>query len=140
MEDIISIFNIVDGEDQFDSNSLQFHEPETPKSLKGIRVGIAKEFNLSELPQQRIKEQLKIIEILQDQGAEIIEVSIPLLKQILPIYYTIIPAEAASNLSRYDGLKYGLQNNTISQDSSKIEYEEYIREIRTEGFGVNGNL
>ena len=140
MEDIISMLNIVDGEDKFDSNSIQFNEQEFPNSLKGIRVGIAREFNISELPKQRVAEQLKIIDILEDQGAEVIEVSIPLLKQILPIYYTIIPAEAASNLSRYDGLKYGLQSKTIKNEDSKINYEEYVKRIRTEGFGINGRF
>ena len=140
INDIQMMFDIVDGEWEFDSNCIQFEDEKAPKSLKGIRVGIAKEFNISELPQERINEQLRIIEILKDQGAEVVEVSIPLLKQILPIYYTIIPAEAASNLSRYDGLKYGLQKQTISTDDKKIDYEEYIRSIRTEGFGINGKF
>ena len=93
--------------------------------MKGLKIGIAKEFNIAELPQSRIDEQLRILEILQDQGAEVIEISIPLLKQILPIYYTIIPAEASSNLSRYDGFKYGLQANILNKDSDKLSTDEY---------------
>jgi aspartyl-tRNA(Asn)/glutamyl-tRNA(Gln) amidotransferase subunit A len=137
IEEIENVFDVVDGEDEFDSNSLSFESSVPITSLKGLRIGVAKEFNIEELPQERIDEQLLLLEILQDRGAEIVEVSIPLLKQILPVYYTIIPAEATSNLSRYDGLKYGLQKNTISDDVLKISYEEYIRQIRTEGFGVN---
>jgi len=137
IDDIEDLFDIVDGEDEFDSNSLNFDSSPKIKTLKGLRIGVAKEFNLEELPQNRINEQILLLEILQEQGAEIIEVSMPLLKHILPVYYTIIPAEAASNLSRYDGLKYGLQDNTINKEDSKIEYEEYVRRIRTEGFGIN---
>jgi aspartyl-tRNA(Asn)/glutamyl-tRNA(Gln) amidotransferase subunit A len=137
IEDIESAFSIVDGICDRDSNSLSFSESAPPKSIKDLKIGIADEFNISELPQKRIDEQTRIIEILQDNGAEIVNVSMPLLKQILPVYYTIIPAEAASNLSRYDGLKYGLQNNTIRKESEKIDYETYIKDIRTQGFGIN---
>jgi aspartyl-tRNA(Asn)/glutamyl-tRNA(Gln) amidotransferase subunit A len=51
--------------------------------------------------------QSELVRLLQDRGAEIVEVSMPLVKYSLPFYYTLVPSEASSNLARYDGLKYG---------------------------------
>lgn len=133
VDEIQTMFDIVDGQDERDSNSLEFEPEDIPKSLKGVRVGVVNEFNINELPQSHIDNQYDILQRLQDQGAIIVpDISIPLMKEILWVYYTLVPAEAASNLARYDGLKYaGLPFD------SNLSHKEYMEKVRTEGFGVN---
>ena len=65
------------------------------------------EFNIAELDDRNRNVQALIIEMLKEKGAIIKRISVPLLKYCLPMYYTIIPTEAATNLARFDGIKYG---------------------------------
>ena len=77
--------------------------------MKGLRVGIVEEFDITELdPRNRaMQENLRLL--LKERGAETVKVSMPLVKYALPFYFTLVPSEASSNLARYDGLKYGHQ-------------------------------
>jgi len=84
-------------------------EPLAPLPLSGIKIGIVKEFNDVEVSNDVKTAQQKHIENLRAGGAEIIEVSIPHILNALAVYYIIAPAEASSNLARYDGMRYGLR-------------------------------
>ena len=79
------------------------------KSLKGLRIGIPREYRPDGLPAEIDALWNKGAEWLKAQGAEVVEISLPHTKYALPAYYIVAPAEASSNLARYDGVRYGLR-------------------------------
>ena len=90
------------------------------QNLKGVKVGVVDEFDIEELDNRNREMQSTLIRVLKDRGAEIVNVSMPLVKYALPFYYTLVPCEASSNLARYDGLKYGHQFDfQLTQTSDK---------------------
>ncbi len=102
------------GFDPKDSTSLELPVPawsaELSSNLKGKRVGIPKEYRVEHMPPEIDALWERGIAWLKDAGAEIVEVSLPHTKYALPAYYIIAPAEASSNLARYDGVRYGLRD------------------------------
>lgn len=98
------------------------------KPLKGLRVGIPKEYQVDGMDSEITALWQKGAEWLKAQGAEIIDVSLPHTKYSLPCYYVLAPAEASSNLARYDGVRYGLRVPGQSLD-------EMYELTRSEGFG-----
>ncbi len=97
--------------DPKDSTSVDLPVPDYEASLelgvKGLRVGIPKEYMIDGAPPEINALWTKGAEWLKAQGAEIVEVSLPHTKYALPTYYIVAPAEASSNLARYDGVRYG---------------------------------
>jgi len=79
------------------------------QSIKGMRIGIPKEYRVEGMPQEIETLWQKGIAWLKDAGAEIVDISLPHTKYALPAYYIVAPAEASSNLARYDGVRYGLR-------------------------------
>jgi aspartyl-tRNA(Asn)/glutamyl-tRNA(Gln) amidotransferase subunit A len=79
------------------------------KPIKGLRVGIPKEYRADGIPAEINALWDKGAQWLKEQGAEIVEISLPHTKYALPAYYIVAPAEASSNLARYDGVRYGLR-------------------------------
>ncbi len=77
--------------------------------LRGRKIGIPEEYLVEGMPAEIAKLWEAGIDWLKDAGAEIVEVSLPHTKYALPAYYIIAPAEASSNLARYDGVRYGLR-------------------------------
>ncbi len=75
--------------------------------LKGLRVGIVSDFNVAELAPSTLQAWTKTANALRQLGAEVVTLSLPLLREALPCYYILAPAEAMSNLSRYEGVRYG---------------------------------
>ena len=104
------------------------YEAAIGKSVKGMKIGIPREYRLEGMPQEieALWEQGKAM--LKDAGAEIVDISLPHTKYALPAYYIVAPAEASSNLARYDGVKYGLR-----VDGKNIE--EMYENTRAAGFG-----
>ncbi|MDR6850063.1 Asp-tRNA(Asn)/Glu-tRNA(Gln) amidotransferase subunit GatA [Sphingomonas sp. BE137] len=102
------------GFDAKDATSLDLPVPNWEAGLsgdlKGKRVGIPKEYRVDTMPPEIEALWQQGIEWLKDAGAEIVEVSLPHTKYALPAYYIIAPAEASSNLARYDGVRYGLRD------------------------------
>ncbi|MDF7774365.1 Asp-tRNA(Asn)/Glu-tRNA(Gln) amidotransferase subunit GatA [Sphingomonas sp. AOB5] len=102
------------GFDPKDSTSLNLQVPKWEDNLsgdlRGKRIGIPKEYRLDGSPPEILALWDRGIEWLKDAGAEIVEVSLPHTKYALPAYYIIAPAEASSNLARYDGVRYGLRD------------------------------
>ena len=99
--------------DDKDSTSVDCPVPDYEaalgQSLKGLKVGIPREYRVEGMPQEVEALWQKGIAWLKDAGAEIVDISLPHTKYALPTYYIISPAEASSNLARYDGVRYGLR-------------------------------
>ena len=105
-------------------------------SLKGVRVGVPEEYAVKELSQEVYDAWDETVRTMEALGAEIVRVNLPHTKDALPCYYIIAPAEASSNLARYDGMRYG----DLTADLSREEYlrEDFQRAIaraRSLGFG-----
>ena len=98
--------------------------------IKGLRVGIPKEYRIDGVPAEIAALWDKGADWLKAQGAEIVEVSLPHTKYALPTYYIVAPAEASSNLARYDGVRFG-HRATGARDITDL-YEK----SRAEGFGA----
>jgi len=129
VEDTAILLKSMAGHDPKDSTSLPVETPDFPafvgKSVKGLRVGVPKEYRVEGMPAEIEALWHKGVEWLKDAGCEIVEVSLPHTKYALPAYYIIAPAEASSNLARYDGMRYGLrvdgQNLTDTYEKSRAE-------------------
>ena len=123
------------GHDPKDSTSADLAVPNFEAALtgdiRGKKIGIPKEYRLDGMPDEIEKLWAEGAEKLRDAGAEIIDISLPHTKYALPAYYVIAPAEASSNLSRYDGVKYGLRAKLNAGDGITEMYER----TRAEGFG-----
>ena len=108
------------GHDPKDSTSSTMDVPNYEdflgKSIKGLKIGIPEEYDGSGVSEDIIKSKEKVIEFLRSNGAEVSKVSLPLTKYALPVYYIVAPAEASSNLSRYDGVRYGLREEGDTLD------------------------
>ena len=85
------------------------YEQAIGRPIKGLRVGIPREYRMDGMPAEIDALWAKGAEWLKAQGAEIVEISLPHTKYALPAYYIVAPAEASSNLARYDGVRYGLR-------------------------------
>lgn len=132
VEDCGLMLNVMCGHDPKDSTSSQREVPDFTKALegdlKGKKIGIPKEYRVDGMPEEIEKIWAQGMEWLKDQGAEIIDVSLPHTNYALPTYYIIAPAECSSNLARYDGVRYGLR---VTGEDVKDMYEL----TRAEGFG-----
>lgn len=98
-------------------------------SIKGMKVGIPKEYRVDGMPAEIEELWQKGRDWLKDAGAEIVDISLPHTKYALPAYYIVAPAEASSNLARYDGVRYGLR---VPSDDIIDQYEK----TRSAGFGA----
>ena len=105
------------------------YEAEIGQSVKGLRVGVPKEYRIDGLPDETEELWQRGIQWLKEAGATIHEISLPHTKYALPAYYIVAPAEASSNLARYDGVRYGLR---VPGDDLIDTYEK----SRAAGFGT----
>ena len=123
------------GNDPKDSTSANIVVPNFEAMLtgdiKGKRIGIPKEYRLDGMPSEIEKLWSDGTEMLRQAGAKIENISLPHTKYALPAYYVIAPAEASSNLARYDGVRYGRRAALSSGDGINEMYEK----TRAEGFG-----
>jgi aspartyl-tRNA(Asn)/glutamyl-tRNA(Gln) amidotransferase subunit A len=113
VEDTAILLTSMAGHDPKDSTSLPVETPDfasfVGKSVKGLRIGVPKEYRVDNMPAEIDALWEQGIAWLKDAGCEIVEVSLPHTKYALPAYYIVAPAEASSNLARYDGMRYGLR-------------------------------
>ncbi|BBN60251.1 Asp-tRNA(Asn)/Glu-tRNA(Gln) amidotransferase subunit GatA [Hydrogenovibrio marinus] len=133
-EDAAWLLDAMSGFDAKDSTSLEQEKPDyttrLAESLKGLRVGVPKEYFGEGLDASVSDVTKAAIEVLRQQGADIVEVSLPNKDLAVPAYYVLAPAEASSNLSRFDGVRYGHRCEN-PKDLSDL----YMRS-RSEGFGA----
>ena len=111
VEDSAILLEAMCGHDARDSTSLPEPVPAWRESVKqgvkGMKIGIPKEYRVDNMPEEIEALWSQGVEWLKQQGAEIVDVSLPHTKYALPAYYIVAPAEASSNLARYDGMRYG---------------------------------
>ena len=114
VEDCAIMLEAMAGFDPKDATSLQMDVPNWEAALsadlKGKKVGIPREYRMDGTDEEILKSWEQGKEWLRDAGAEIVDISLPHTKYALPAYYIIAPAEASSNLARYDGVRYGLRD------------------------------
>ena len=132
VKDCAILLGVMAGHDRNDSTSLDVSIPDYSaamgRGVKGLRIGVPKEYVAEGMPQEISDLWRKGADWLKAQGAEIVDVSLPHTKYALPCYYIIAPAEASSNLARYDGMRYGLR---VPGASLTETYEA----TRAQGFG-----
>ncbi|MEM7444102.1 MAG: Asp-tRNA(Asn)/Glu-tRNA(Gln) amidotransferase subunit GatA [Pseudomonadota bacterium] len=120
------------GFDPMDSTSVDLPVPDYAAALtgdiRGLKIGVPKEYRIDDMPGEIETLWQQGVEWMKAAGAEIVDVSLPHTKYALPAYYIVAPAEASSNLARYDGVRYGLR---VPGDSLIEMYEN----TRAEGFG-----
>ena len=132
VEDAAILLKSMSGHDPKDSTSLPEDVPDFPafvgRSVKGLRIGIPREYRAEGMPTEIEALWASGIAWLKDAGCEIVDVTLPHTKYALPAYYIIAPAEASSNLARYDGMRYGAR---VEGGSLNEVYEA----TRASGFG-----
>lgn len=130
VEDVTTIFGVMEGEDVRDATSKTVDEKPTDIDMSGIKVGVPKEYfgeGLGEGVKTRIEES---IESLKKLGATIVDVSLPHFNAALATYYIVMPAETSSNMGRYDGIRYG-----SPADAKSESLEELYKANRSAGLG-----
>jgi aspartyl-tRNA(Asn)/glutamyl-tRNA(Gln) amidotransferase subunit A len=132
VEDAAILLTSMAGHDPKDSTSLPVEVPDfasfVARGVKGLRIGVPKEYRVDGMPAEIEALWAQGVEWLKAEGCEIVEVSLPHTQYALPTYYIVAPAEASSNLARYDGMRYGLraEGKTLT---------DVYEETRAQGFG-----
>ena len=127
VDDARIIYNAISGHDNLDATSIDNNQINIPFD-KSAKIGIIKELMEDGISDESRNEVSKVLESLKKQGYQIKEVSLPLIKLSISIYYLIAPAECSANLARFDGVRYGLRVE------GKTSYE-MMQNTRAEGFG-----
>ncbi|MGP9789907.1 Asp-tRNA(Asn)/Glu-tRNA(Gln) amidotransferase subunit GatA [Roseinatronobacter sp. NSM] len=124
------------GHDPKDSTSADLPVPDFEAMLtgdiRGKTIGIPREYRIDGMPAEIAALWARGADMLRDAGAKIVDISLPHTKYALPAYYVIAPAEASSNLARYDGVRYGHRAKLAAGDGITQMYEK----TRAEGFGA----
>jgi aspartyl-tRNA(Asn)/glutamyl-tRNA(Gln) amidotransferase subunit A len=133
-EDLALMLNAMAGFDARDSTSLQ-REPEDythilDKPLEGLRIGLPKEYFVKEINDDVARAVEDALAEYRKLGAKTVEVSLPTTKLSVPVYYVLAPAEASSNLSRFDGVRYGYRAPAYA------DLNDMYRKSRAQGFGA----
>lgn len=130
--DCAAILNAICGSDPHDATSARVSVPDFTEKLEqpisGMKIAMPKEFFSDDIDEEVRQAVLNAAKALEKQGAVLVDCSMPSLKYAIPAYYLIACAEAASNLSRFDGIKYGYRGEGAT-------FDELIRDSRTNGFG-----
>ncbi|MBN9123425.1 MAG: aspartyl/glutamyl-tRNA amidotransferase subunit A [Nitrosospira sp. 56-18] len=133
-EDLALMLNVMAGFDARDSTSLQ-REPEDytrilEKPLEGLRIGLPREYFVKEINDDVARAVDDALAEYRKLGAKTVEVSLPTTKLSVPVYYVLAPAEASSNLSRFDGVRYGYRAPDYA------DLNDMYRKSRAQGFGA----
>ncbi|MGF1629601.1 MAG: Asp-tRNA(Asn)/Glu-tRNA(Gln) amidotransferase subunit GatA [Kiloniellaceae bacterium] len=133
VQDTAILLHAMAGYDPKDSTSVNLPVPDYEAAMsggiKGMKIGIPKEYRVDGMPAEIDQLWLQGIKWLEEAGAEAVEISLPHTRYALPTYYIISPAEASSNLARYDGVRYGLREEGKTLD-------EMYEATRGKGFGA----
>jgi len=132
VRDAAILLRSMSGHDPKDSTSADIGVPDyeaaVGKSIKGLKIGIPKEYRVPNMPAEIEKLWQQGADWLKAAGAELVDISLPHTKYALPAYYIVAPAEASSNLARYDGVRYGLRE----EGANLVDLYE---KTRSAGFG-----
>ncbi len=135
VRDAAILLRAMAGHDPKDSTSAEIPVPDFEAALtgdiRGRKIGIPREYRVDGMPAEIEAIWTRGAEMLKDAGATIVDISLPHTKYALPTYYVIAPAEASSNLARYDGVRYGYRAKLAQGDGVTEMYEK----TRAEGFG-----
>jgi aspartyl-tRNA(Asn)/glutamyl-tRNA(Gln) amidotransferase subunit A len=138
VSDAAKTLEIICGADENDSTtskkSVDHFFKNLSTDIKGLKIGLIKEFLHGQADADIEKVFNSAVDELKKMGAEIIEISIPLVEFAVPMYYLISASEASSNLARYDGVKYGYRSDF--KDLSSVDIEEFYSATRGSGFGA----
>jgi aspartyl-tRNA(Asn)/glutamyl-tRNA(Gln) amidotransferase subunit A len=140
VEDAEIVFNVIAGKDEKDSTSVELKRVLSEKrqesiDLRNLKIGLPKEC-FGEGVEKEVKEAIeKILRMLEEEGAEIKEISLPHTKYATACYYLIAPSEASSNLARYDGIRYGMSYLAQAQQGVSLTLKQAYLKVRQEGFG-----
>lgn len=133
VRDSALLMQAMSGHDPKESTSLPNAVPDfaaaAERAVKGMRIGVPKEYRMDGMPEEIETLWAQGVDMLKDAGCEIVDVSLPHTKYALPTYYIIAPAEASSNLARYDGMRFG---NRVEGKDLTDTYEK----TRAAGFGT----
>ena len=131
--DAALVMNVIAGYDEMDSTCVDMPVPDYTKSLvkdvKGLRIGVPKEYFIEGIDTEVEAGVRGSIDLLRDLGARIVEITLPHTQYAVSTYYIVAPAEASSNLARFDGVQYGFR----AQDAKDL-VDMYIK-TRSKGFG-----
>lgn len=134
VEDAALVLEAISGKDPRDSTSADVPVPDwsknIPSDMKGLKVGLPREYFVEGLDPEVEKSVRSAVDILKSAGAQIVDVSLPMTKYGVAVYYIVAPCEASANLSRYDGVRYGYR----SKDAGDLD--ELYKRSRGEGFGA----
>ncbi len=134
--DAALVYHAIKGQDVRDATSFVKQDAQDVRahSVKGMRIGIPKEYFIAGLDKNVDTVVRQAIGILTDLGAEMVEVTLPHTEYGLPVYYILMAAEVSANLSRFDGIRYGYSALRDMPDEVKTLYEVYAK-TRARGFG-----
>ncbi len=133
VEDLALVLDVLAGKDNLDSTTIDRDSTsytELPLNIKDVKIGLIKEYMTEGVDPDVKKQIISSVEKLKKAGADVVEVSLPSLALSLACYYIIMPAEVSSNLSRYDGQRYGYS----SPDAKNLD--DAYNWSRSEGFGT----
>ncbi len=133
VRDAALAMNVISGKDPRDATSADLPAEDFTKklgdSIAGLKIGLPKEYFVDALGSEVRALVEKATKVLEDQGAEIVEVSLPHTEYAVSVYYIVAPAEASANLARFDGVRYGFRH----PDAKNVS-EMYVK-TKSEGFG-----
>lgn len=134
--DCALLLETMSGSCAYDSTSATIDVPKWSEiikdDVKGLRIGLPKEYFAEKMDADVERVTKEAIAALKDRGAVIVDITLPLVKHAVPVYYLVATSEAASNLARYDGMRYGHRTSNITTGS----LEEVYMRSRGEGFGA----
>lgn len=116
VDDIEIMYDVLRGEDMLDGNVKNFDKP---KAKDKFKLGIAKEYFNSSLGKEVEQMILDVKKTYEKMGIEVVELSLPHTKYMVPVYYIIMPAEVSSNLGRFDGIRYGNNRNSFGEEAKR---------------------
>ncbi len=133
VRDAALILGVIAGKDDRDSTSLPVdvprYEDALGDTLDGMRIGVMEGYDAEGVSEEVVSAMEEVIEIFRTIGVDVKKVNLPYMEYALPCYYIIAPAEASSNLARYDGVQYGMSEDGVGN------IRELYRKVRTAGFG-----
>jgi aspartyl-tRNA(Asn)/glutamyl-tRNA(Gln) amidotransferase subunit A len=130
VDDVEAVFDVIKGHDPKDSTSLR--DPEFVKAGKKLTIGVPRSFFAEGVTSDVLEHFEETLEVLRKAGHTVKDIELPYIKYSLPVYYIIMPAEASTNLSRFDGMRYGLhvEGSDLLSDYKKSRGAGFGREVR----------